>query len=73
MSLPSHQRVKQYYTRNLRTAFVTFRFGAGFMGETTGIIYNNHMADFAMGNSTDIYGLPQNQHNRIEPGESEYE
>jgi len=44
------------------------RFGSGFMGESTGIIYNNHMADFTLGNSSDIYGLPQNENNRIEPG-----
>jgi len=50
------------------TTSINLGFGAGFMGETTGIIYNNVMLDFSIGNETDAYGLPPNQLNQIESG-----
>lgn len=39
------------------------------MGDKTGIIYNNVMRDFSIGNTTDVYGLAPNQLNEVEPGE----
>ncbi|CAG7731971.1 unnamed protein product [Allacma fusca] len=50
------------------TTTINHGFGAGFMGSTTGIIYNNELADFSFTNASDPYGLPPNHNNFIEPG-----
>jgi gamma-glutamyltranspeptidase/glutathione hydrolase/leukotriene-C4 hydrolase len=50
------------------TTTINHGFGAGFMGDTTGIIYNNEMADFSFQNASDPYGLPANPNNNVQPG-----
>ncbi len=42
------------------------------MGDTTGIIYNNVMNDFSIGNFSDMSGLSPNQLNEIEPGKNTF-
>jgi len=44
------------------------RFGAGFMGNLTGIIYNNRMAAFSYVTQTDTQERPANPYNYVEPG-----
>lgn len=38
------------------------------MGDSSGIIYNNQLADFAFGNNTDQFGLPLNSDNKVVAG-----
>lgn len=50
------------------TSTINTAFGAGFMGNTTGLIYNNEMNDFSFDNGTDAFQLPPNSDNFAEPG-----
>jgi gamma-glutamyltranspeptidase/glutathione hydrolase/leukotriene-C4 hydrolase len=50
------------------TTTINTGFGAGFMGNTTGIIYNNQIDDFSFPNATEVYGLEPNAMNFVQPG-----
>jgi len=50
------------------TSTINTGFGAGFMGNLTGIIFNNEMRDFSFPNDTSAFGLLPNSHNYIEAG-----
>ncbi|CAL8115602.1 unnamed protein product [Orchesella dallaii] len=50
------------------TTTINLAFGAGFMGDATGIIFNNELNDFSLGTTEDKFGLPGNPDNKIEAG-----
>jgi gamma-glutamyltranspeptidase/glutathione hydrolase/leukotriene-C4 hydrolase len=50
------------------TSTINTGFGAGFMGNLTGIIFNNEMRDFSFPNDTSAFGLLPNSHNYVEAG-----
>ncbi|ODN04055.1 Gamma-glutamyltranspeptidase 1 [Orchesella cincta] len=50
------------------TTTINLAFGAGFMGDASGIIFNNELNDFSLGTENDKFGLPGNPDNKIEAG-----